>query len=56
MQAEEQKDKQVIGFRCPDDLYRRACEKIAGKYNTFSEYLRDLVRRDLEREQKINQN
>jgi Arc/MetJ-type ribon-helix-helix transcriptional regulator len=55
MQTEEPKDKQAIGFRCPEDLYRRASEKISGKYNTFSEYLRDLVRRDLEKAEKNEQ-
>lgn len=38
-----------IGFRVPNELHAMALEKTEGKYSTLSEYLRDLVRRDLER-------
>jgi Arc/MetJ-type ribon-helix-helix transcriptional regulator len=41
-----------IGFRVPNELHALALEKADGKYSTLSEYLRDLVRRDLERAQR----
>jgi hypothetical protein len=41
-----------IGFRVPIELHALALEKTEGKYSTLSEYLRDLVRRDLEKGQR----
>lgn len=41
-----------IGFRVPNELHALALVKTEGKYSTLSEYLRDLVRRDLERATK----
>lgn len=41
-----------IGFRVPNELHAMALVKTEGKYSTLSEYLRDLVRRDLERAAK----
>jgi Arc/MetJ-type ribon-helix-helix transcriptional regulator len=41
-----------IGFRVPNELHALALVKTEGKYSTLSEYLRDLVRRDLERAAK----
>jgi Arc/MetJ-type ribon-helix-helix transcriptional regulator len=35
-----------IGFRIPAELHDLAQKKIEGTYSSFSEYLRDLVRRD----------
>lgn len=35
-----------IGFRIPAELHDLALRKIEGTYSSFSEYLRDLVRRD----------
>ena len=35
-----------IGFRLPAELHDLALRKIEGTYSSFSEYLRDLVRRD----------
>lgn len=49
--AENPAEQAFIGFRCPIDLHEKAQRRIAGNYNSFSEYLRDLVRRDLEKVQ-----
>jgi hypothetical protein len=35
-----------IGFRIPAELHAKALRRIEGTYSSFSEYLRDLVRRD----------
>jgi hypothetical protein len=47
-ETEEAIDTQHIGFRIPNSLREAAQERMQGKYSTFSEYLRDLLRRDVE--------
>lgn len=46
--TEESIETQHIGFRIPNSLREAALEQMQGKYSTFSEYLRDLLRRDVE--------
>ncbi len=46
--TEESVDTQHIGFRIPNSLREAALERMQGKYSTFSEYIRDLLRRDVE--------
>jgi hypothetical protein len=46
--TEESIETQHIGFRIPNSLREAALERMQGKYSTFSEYLRDLLRRDVE--------
>ena len=46
--SDEQNDtaNPFIGFRIPAELHSQALRRIEGTYSSFSEYLRDLVRRD----------
>ena len=46
--SDEQNDtaNPFIGFRIPAELHAQALRRIEGTYSSFSEYLRDLVRRD----------
>lgn len=46
MSEEKNELNPFIGFRIPAELHDLALKKIEGTYNSFSEYLRDLVRRD----------
>jgi Arc/MetJ-type ribon-helix-helix transcriptional regulator len=50
MQRNEKQDGTTfVGFRVPNEIHAKAVSKAEGKYSTLSEYLRDLVRRDLEK-------
>lgn len=50
METEETTTQEAhIGFRIPADLREAATQRMQGKYSTFSEYLRDLLRRDIEK-------
>lgn len=42
-------ERAFIGFKCPPELHQKALARMAGHYNSISEYLRDLVRRDIEK-------
>jgi hypothetical protein len=37
----------IIGLRLPDPLYRQAIAKMKKTHSTLSEYVRDLIRKDL---------
>lgn len=41
-----------VAFRCPAELHGQALARMEGQYDSLSEYLRDLLRRDLERMQQ----
>jgi Arc/MetJ-type ribon-helix-helix transcriptional regulator len=44
-----------IGFRIPAELHAQALRRIDGTYSSFSEYLRDLVRRDTAARREISE-
>jgi hypothetical protein len=52
MQTEESAQNEIhIGFRIPANLREAAQNRMQGKFSTFSEYLRDLIRRDSEKQE-----
>jgi hypothetical protein len=53
MEIKESAQNEIhIGFRIPTNLREAAQTRMQGKFSTFSEYLRDLIRRDSEKEQE----
>ncbi len=41
-----------VAFRCPTELHGQALARLEGHYGSLSEYLRNLLRRDLARMQQ----
>lgn len=47
-------DQRVIGLRLPLPLFHRAEDYRKGRFGSISEYVRDLIRRDVEKSEKQN--